>query len=125
MIAASFLTKDLLTDWRWGQAWFHEHLVDADLASNNGGWQWCASTGTDPQPYFRIFNPTLQGRRFDPDGSYARRWIPELHNVKGRGVYEPAALRERAPSYPRQCVDHGIQREIALAEYRRAKLVRL
>ena len=78
MIAASFLTKDLLLDWRVGEAEFMRHLTDGDVASNNGGWQWTASTGTDPQPYFRIFNPVLQGKRFDPDGDYVRRWVPEL-----------------------------------------------
>ena len=78
MIAASFLTKDLLLDWRLGEAEFMRHLTDGDVASNNGGWQWTASTGTDPQPYFRIFNPVLQGKRFDPDGDYVRRWVPEL-----------------------------------------------
>ena len=89
MVAASFLTKDLLLDWRLGEADFMRHLVDGDVASNNGGWQWTAATGTDAQPYFRIFNPVLQGRRFDPDGAYVRRWVPELAGVPTARIHEP------------------------------------
>jgi deoxyribodipyrimidine photolyase len=81
MLVASFLAKDLLIDWRRGERFFMQRLVDGDPASNNGGWQWAASTGTDAQPWFRIFNPTLQGERFDPDGVYVRRWVPELAAV--------------------------------------------
>ena len=89
MVVASFLTKDLLLDWRAGERLFMRHLVDGDPASNNGGWQWAASTGTDPQPYFRIFNPVLQGERFDPDGTYVRRYVPELRDVDRRFVHKP------------------------------------
>lgn len=126
MIAASFLTKDLLLDWRLGEAHFMAHLVDGDLASNNGGWQWAASVGTDPQPYFRIFNPVLQGRRFDPDGTYVRRWIPELARVPAARVHEPWTMtpEEQAAAgcrigtdYPAPIVDHAAARERALAVY--------
>jgi deoxyribodipyrimidine photo-lyase len=81
MIVASFLTKDLLVDWRWGEKHFMQHLLDGDPASNNGGWQWTAGTGTDAAPYFRIFNPITQSKKFDPAGVYIRRWLPELANV--------------------------------------------
>ena len=86
MVVASFLTKDLLLDWRLGERVFMDHLIDGEPASNNGGWQWTASTGTDAQPYFRIFNPVLQGEKFDPAGDYVRRYVPELRDV-------PRALR--------------------------------
>jgi deoxyribodipyrimidine photo-lyase len=112
MIVASFLTKDLLVDWRVGEAHFMAHLVDGDPASNNGGWQWAASTGTDPQPYFRVFNPTLQGRRHDPDGEYIRRWVPELRSFAGSDVHEPPP-----GSYLRPIVDHATARRRAIAAY--------
>jgi deoxyribodipyrimidine photo-lyase len=115
MIVASFLTKHLGIDWRIGEAHFMEHLVDGDPASNNGGWQWAASTGTDPQPYFRIFNPTLQGRRHDPHGDYVRRWLPELANASGMDgpdVHEPPA-----GVYVPPIVDHAAARAEALAAY--------
>jgi deoxyribodipyrimidine photo-lyase len=115
MIVASFLTKHLLVPWRVGEGHFMEHLVDGDPASNNGGWQWAASTGTDPQPYFRIFNPTLQGRRHDPDGEYVRRWVPELRDVPG-DVHQPAP-----GSYLRPVVDHASARQRALAAYESAR----
>ena len=95
MIVASFLTKDLLIDWRWGERHFMRELVDGDLAANNGGWQWAASTGTDAQPWFRIFNPTSQGERFDPDGDYVRRWVPELARVPARWIHQPWELPGR------------------------------
>jgi deoxyribodipyrimidine photo-lyase len=89
MITASFLTKHLLIDWRRGEEWFMKHLVDGDPASNNGGWQWSAGTGTDAAPYFRVFNPTLQAKRFDPEGLYVRRFLPELQGVAPSEVHEP------------------------------------
>ena len=110
MIVASFLTKDLLIDWRWGERWFMERLLDGDLAPNNGGWQWAASTGCDPQPYFRIFNPVLQGRRFDPTGAYVRAFVPERRTDDARAVHEA-----RAP-----LVEHAARKEKALALYRGA-----
>jgi deoxyribodipyrimidine photo-lyase len=126
MIAASFLTKHLLTDWRVGEAWFMRHLVDGDVASNNGGWQWSASTGTDPQPYFRIFNPILQGRRHDPEGDYVRRWVPELRDVSTDRIHAPwemSAVEQAAAGcrigvdYPAPIVDHTWARARALAAY--------
>jgi deoxyribodipyrimidine photo-lyase len=130
MIAASFLTKDLLVDWRVGERHFMEHLVDGDLASNNGGWQWTASTGTDPQPYFRIFNPISQGRRFDPDGAYVRRWVPELAAVPLGRLHEPwtmtpaeqgAAGCRIGIDYPAPIVDHAAARARALDAYAAAR----
>jgi deoxyribodipyrimidine photo-lyase len=115
MITAMFLTKDLGVDWRVGERHFMAHLVDGDPASNNGGWQWAASTGTDPQPWFRVFNPTRQGQRHDPDGSYVRRWIPELAGIPGSAVHEPPA-----GSYVAPIVDHSVARGRALDSYRAA-----
>ncbi len=115
MLAASFLTKHLGVDWRVGEAHFMAHLVDGDPASNNGGWQWAASTGTDPQPYFRIFNPTLQGRRHDPAGDYVRRWVPELAAqpaLDGPAVHEPPPGTYIAP-----IVDHRAARQEALTAF--------
>ncbi|HVU52191.1 MAG TPA: deoxyribodipyrimidine photo-lyase [Polyangia bacterium] len=110
MIVASFLTKDLLIDWRRGERWFMERLLDGDLAPNNGGWQWAASTGCDAQPYFRVFNPVLQGRRFDPTGAYVRAWVPERRGDSAAEVHEP-----RGP-----IVDHATQKARALALFRAA-----
>ena len=123
MIVASFLCKDLLIDWRLGQDHFLQHLVDGDVASNNGGWQWAAGTGTDAQPYFRIFNPTTQGQRFDPDGAYVRRWVPELRVVPPRWIHAPAELPAAVAAdigfvlgrdYPEPIVDHAEARRRAL-----------
>jgi deoxyribodipyrimidine photo-lyase len=124
MIVASFLTKDLLIDWRWGEHYFMQHLVDGDTASNNGGWQWAAGTGTDAQPFFRIFNPVEQGRRFDPQGAYVRHWIPELARVPARYVHAPWTMpRGITPpiDYPDPVVDHAAQRRRALMLYRRGR----
>ena len=118
MIVASFLVKDLHVDWRDGERWFMRRLVDGDPASNNGGWQWAASTGTDAQPYFRIFNPTSQGERFDPDGAYVRRWVPELEGLPGKAVHRPWASRSRSSTYPAPIVDHARERAVALARFR-------
>jgi deoxyribodipyrimidine photo-lyase len=124
MVAASFLTKDLHLHWRQGEAWFERELADADLASNNGGWQWAAGCGTDAAPYFRIFNPVLQSRRFDPEGVYIRRFVPELTRVPEARIHEPwtmTADEQRAAGcrigvdYPRPIVDHAREREVALA----------
>ncbi len=115
MIVASFLTKHLGVDWRAGERHFMEHLVDGDPASNNGGWQWAASTGTDPQPWFRIFNPTVQGKRHDPTGEYVRRWVPELVSVPGT---EGSRVHEPPPgTYLPPIVDHRAARQQALAVF--------
>ena len=130
MIAASFLTKHLMIDWRRGEVHFMRHLVDGDVASNNGGWQWAASTGADAQPYFRIFNPVLQGRRFDPDGAYIRRWVPELRRVPTAHIHDPwrltsaeqeAAACRMGRDYPAPIVDHAEARRRALALYEAAR----
>jgi deoxyribodipyrimidine photo-lyase len=120
MIVASFLTKDLLIDWREGERFFFAHLVDGDPASNNGGWQWAASTGTDAQPYFRIFNPIAQGRRWDPEGRYVRRWVPELRSVPDAQVHTPWEGGLPA-DYPLRIVDHAERREIALQRFKGAR----
>jgi len=117
MIVASFLTKDLLLDWRLGERHFMTHLVDGDLANNNGGWQWAAGTGTDAQPYFRIFNPVLQGEKFDPEGAYVKRWVPELANMPVRQVHKPWEAPMLAGDYPERVVVHEDQRALALAMY--------
>ena len=117
MTVAMFLAKDLLLDWRLGEAHFMRNLVDGDLASNNGGWQWAASTGTDAVPYFRVFNPARQSRRFDPDARFIRRWVPELADLAPASCHEPAALERHAAGYPEPIVDHARARERALAVY--------
>ena len=100
MIAASYLVKDLLIDWRWGEAWFMENLLDGDPAANNGGWQWTAGTGTDAAPYFRVFNPVLQSAKFDPDGNYIRKWIPELRELDAKNIHAPWEQGIRVQGYP-------------------------
>jgi deoxyribodipyrimidine photo-lyase len=125
MITASFLVKDLHIDWTRGARFFLHHLVDGDLASNNHGWQWTAGTGTDASPFFRIFNPTTQAKRFDPDGDYVRRWVPELATVEGAAVHEPWKLGDDdlfgggTDGYPPPVVDHRAEREEALERYHR------
>lgn len=122
MIVASFLTKDLLLPWQWGARWFLDNLTDADVASNSLGWQWCAGTGMDPSPYYRIFNPVLQGERFDPDGNYVRRWVPELAHLAGRAAHTPWDQPDGyAGGYPLRMVDHAQARDAALGAYRAAK----
>jgi len=121
MIVAMFLTKDLLIDWRWGERHFMRHLVDGDLASNNGGWQWSASTGTDAAPYFRIYNPTTQAERYDGEGAYIRRWVPELAGVEGDAVFDPSRLPPMARArinYPHPMVDHSEARDRVMREFK-------
>ncbi|KAI0445841.1 deoxyribodipyrimidine photo-lyase [Xylaria telfairii] len=122
MIVASFLSKDLLIDWRMGERFFMEHLVDGDFASNNGGWGFSASVGVDPQPYFRIFNPLLQSEKFDPDGEYIRKWVPELKNIEGRAIHDPygrgAAAQAKKAGYPKPIVNHKESRDRALTAYK-------
>lgn len=118
MVTASFLTKDLHVWWPVGARHFLAHLVDGDLASNNHGWQWVAGTGTDAAPYFRVFNPITQGKRFDPDGDYVRRWVPELRHLEGAAAHEPWKHDAGyAHAYPRRVVDHAEERREALARY--------
>jgi deoxyribodipyrimidine photo-lyase len=130
MIVASFLVKDLLIDWRWGELFFMQHLVDGDPAANNGGWQWTAGTGTDAAPYFRIFSPTTQGKRYDPDGAYVRHWLPELAHVPDRYIHEPSKMPAEMQreggcvigrDYPAPIVDHAWARERVLNAYRQAR----
>ncbi|HEX2843519.1 deoxyribodipyrimidine photo-lyase [Hyphomicrobium sp.] len=126
MIVASFLIKDLLLDWREGEAWFWDTLVDADLANNSASWQWVAGSGADAAPYFRIFNPVTQGETFDPDGVYVRRWVPELGKLSNTAIHAPwqapaEALREAnvviGETYPAPIVDHSEARRAALAAF--------
>ena len=105
LLTASFLTKDLYIDWRHGAAHFASLLVDGDVANNTGNWQWVAGTGVDTRPN-RVFNPTTQAKRFDPDGAYVRRYVPELAGVAGAGVHEPWKLGEQPSGYPDPIVDH-------------------
>ena len=131
MIAASFLIKDLLIPWQRGQAWFWDTLVDADLASNAASWQWVAGSGADAAPYFRIFNPVTQGMKFDPDGDYVRRFVPELTNLSSSDIHAPWQAPEETlhaaeivlgKTYPRPIVDHAAARERALAGYAEVKM---
>lgn len=120
MIVAMFFTKNLLADWRIGEAWFMQHLIDGDLAANNGGWQWSASTGTDAVPYFRIFNPTTQSEKFDPQGDFIRTWIPELRDMSNKEIHEPwrHPLAAAQTGYPQPIVDLKSTRERAIAFFK-------
>lgn len=118
MIVASFLTKDLHINWQWGEKYFMNLLLDGDLAPNNGGWQWAASTGTDPQPYFRIFNPWRQSERFDPQGDYIRKYIPELKNLSAEELHAPILGHK---SYPEPIIDHSEQSKKAIQMYKMAR----
>ncbi len=117
MIAASFLIKHLMIDWRTGERWFWDTLCDADPASNPASWQWVAGCGADAAPYFRIFNPILQGEKFDPDGAYVRRWIPELRDVPAKFVHKPWLAPHPPRNYPAPIVDHVVSRARALAAF--------
>ncbi len=116
MVVASFLTKDLGLDWRWGERYFAEHLIDFDLAANNGGWQWAASSGCDAQPYFRIFNPTSQSEKFDPKGKFIRRYMPELASLSDKEIHVPH-LSKMGVHYPSPIVDHAQARAKTLERY--------
>ncbi|WP_116472582.1 deoxyribodipyrimidine photo-lyase [Zobellella maritima] len=120
MVVASFLTKDLHIDWRWGEDYFMSRLIDGDLAANNGGWQWAAGTGADAAPYFRVFNPTTQSERFDADGRFIRRWLPELAAVPAKVIHAPHEWLTRhgmAQAYPPPVVDHARSRLHAIAMF--------
>ncbi len=125
MVTAMFLTKNLLIDWRWGERYFMNHLIDGDLSANNGGWQWSASTGTDSVPYFRIFNPFSQSKRFDPDGLFIKKMCPELQPIPAKALHDPAKLSEaissRGIDYPEYIVDYKAGRERALQAFKSLK----
>lgn len=115
MVVASFLTKDLLVDWRKGEDYFARHLLDFDFAANNGGWQWSASTGCDAQPYFRVFNPYSQSEKFDPEGAFIRAHVPELKQLSRKEIHQPQGIK----GYPATIVDHATQRIKAIALFRK------
>ena len=127
MIIACFLVKDLLIDWRWGEKYFAENLIDFDLSANNGGWQWAASTGCDAQPYFRVFNPTLQSERFDPDGKFIKKYVPELDLLSKKEIHQPSLFFDKSPAifpinlgvdYPYTIVNHAEQKLKAIALFK-------
>ena len=129
MVAASFLVKDLLVDWRWGERYFAENLIDFDLSANNGGWQWAASTGCDAQPWFRIFNPITQSERFDAAGKFIRKYVPELANCSDQEIHAPWQIPSPRQNlinvvidkdYPTPIVEHSMQRALALSLYKNA-----
>jgi deoxyribodipyrimidine photo-lyase len=131
MLTASFLVKDLLINWQEGEHWFMHQLLDGDPAANNGGWQWTAGVGTDAAPYFRVFNPVLQGQKFDPQGEYVRRWIPELAGVPQAYLHQPWLMPETLQrevrcrlgiDYPQPIVDHALARQRVLDAYQASRL---
>jgi deoxyribodipyrimidine photo-lyase len=130
MVVASFLTKHLMIDWRRGEDWFWDTLVDADPASNAASWQWVAGSGADAAPYFRIFNPVLQGEKFDPDGDYTRTFVPELAEMPSSYIHKPWSAPDQVlrtagvrlgQTYPHPVVDHQLARDRALAAYQQIK----
>ncbi len=131
MVVASFLVKDLLIDWRWGERYFAEHLIDFDLSANNGGWQWAASTGCDAQPWFRIFNPITQSEKFDPAGKFIRRYVPEIASCSDEEIHKPwqmSSIRQQSSgviigtNYPAPIIDHAARRALALNLYKSCQL---
>lgn len=131
MIVASFLVKDLHINWQWGEEYFMQRLIDGSFPANNGGWQWSAGTGTDAAPYFRVFNPTSQGEKFDPDGNYIRKWVEELRDVPSKHIHNPHAYlkqqgmfaEEKAANetYPKPIVDHKQAREVFISTFKQVK----
>ena len=130
MIVSSFLVKDLLINWRWGEKYFEDNLIDFDFSANNGGWQWAASTGCDSQPYFRIFNPVHQSEKFDKDGSFIKKYIPQLASLSAKEIHQPCVCFEKnrdafpiklGIDYPFPIVDHKEQRDMALSMYKACK----
>lgn len=118
MIVAMFLVKDLMVDWKVGERYFMQQLIDGDLASNNGGWQWSASTGADPCPYFRVFNPYTQSWKADPSGDFIRRWVPELEKLRGQDLHKPSATAVKKLGYVHPIVEHGEARLRALRRFK-------
>jgi deoxyribodipyrimidine photo-lyase len=121
MIVASFLIKDLLIPWQQGERWFWDTLVDADIGNNAAGWQWVAGCGADASPYYRVFNPVLQGEKFDPHGIYVRKWVPELKDVPDEFIHKPWEMAVPPAQYPRRIIDHGVARNRALEAFKRIK----
>ena len=119
MIVAMFLTKNLLIDWRLGERFFMQHLIDGELAANNGGWQWSASTGADAAPYFRVFNPVTQSQRFDPDGTFIRQWLPELNALDHKTIHDPSVEQRQRTGYPQAIVDLKASRLRAIDAFKR------
>jgi deoxyribodipyrimidine photo-lyase len=123
MIVASFLVKDLHIEWQHGAKWFEQHLTDFDVASNSHGWQWTAGCGTDASPYYRVFNPVMQGYKFDPNGDYVRKFVPELRGISGKEVHEPwLLLSGLSEGYPAPIVDHATERAESLARLEEIKV---
>jgi deoxyribodipyrimidine photo-lyase len=122
MIVAMFFTKNLLLDWRHGEKFFMRHLIDGELAANNGGWQWSASTGADSAPYFRVFNPVSQSQKFDPLGAFIRTWVPELSKLDAKSIHDPTADQRRACSYPQAIVDLKSSRLRAIEAFKRLSI---
>ncbi len=121
MITAMYLSKNLFIDWRRGERFFMQHLIDGDLAANNGGWQWAASTGTDAAPYFRIFNPVSQSKRFDPEGAFIRQFVPELADLDDSEIHDPSCLPSLVRSrldYPEPLVDLSVSRKKAIDAFK-------
>src|SRR5690554_7785668 len=120
MVVAMFLSKNLLIDWREGEHFFMRHLIDGDLAANNGGWQWSASTGTDAVPWFRLFNPVTQSQRFDPEGRFIRQWVPELAGLDNRHLHDPSLAGGLfgVEGYPQPMIDLKASRARALSAFR-------
>jgi deoxyribodipyrimidine photo-lyase len=122
MITASFLIKDLHLEWQVGAQWFEMQLTDYDPASNSHGWQWTAGCGTDASPYFRVFNPILQGQKFDPNGDYIRKFVPELAHLDSKTIHQPwTAIDGHSKGYPGRIVDHAEERDETLRRYKALK----
>ena len=119
MVVAMFFTKNLLLDWRLGEAFFMQHLIDGELAANNGGWQWSASTGADSAPYFRVFNPISQSQKFDPQGDFIKQWLPNLASLDAKSIHEPTTQQRQALAYPAAIVDLKSSRVRAIDAFKR------
>jgi deoxyribodipyrimidine photo-lyase len=123
MVAASFLSKILFLDWRRGEQYFMQQLIDGEFAANNGGWQWSASTGCDAAPYFRVFNPTRQSQRFDPQGAFIRRFVPELSSLSAKAIHQPSLEDCQRLAYPKPIVDYKLARQYAIDSFKALKTV--